>query len=74
MPMPPPKSMYPYPPPNQPRNGVGGYSYEVDAMNQGRGNDAIQIGMSEETMTDKLSKIQIGGVENHNDVSTEQIK
>jgi hypothetical protein len=73
MPMAPPKSMYPYPPPNQ-RNGVGGYSYDGEGMNQGRGNDAVQIGTTE-MVTDKLSKIQIGGVENHNDdVSTEQIK
>jgi hypothetical protein len=46
----------------------------MEAMNQGRGNDAVHIGTSE-MVTDKLSRLEIGGVENHNDdVSTEQIK
>jgi hypothetical protein len=63
--------VYPYPPP-QPRNGV---IHESDNAKQGRGNDAVQIGTSEDSVTEKVSQLQIGEVENRNDhVSTEQNK
>jgi hypothetical protein len=71
MPMPPVKTAYPYPPP-QPRNGV---MHEGENVKQGRGNDAVQIGTSEDSVTGKVSQLQIGEPENHNDhVSTEQNK
>jgi hypothetical protein len=65
------KPVYAYPPP-QPRNGV---LHEGDNAKQGRGNDAVHIGTSEDSVTEKVSQLQIGEVENHNDhVSTEQNK